>query len=107
MIRQFDFTWTAIGWLLIGYGLFFALPLLQAQTSAKKFSLELKKEGLPEALKQIEKAGGKNILFTYNGTESYLQSPNQKIPDRKTKCVIETHLNIKQNVIFGANLKPV
>ena len=71
MIRQFDFTWTAIGWLLIGYGLFFALPLLQAQTSAKKFSLELKKEGLPEALKQIEKAGGKNILFTYNGTESY------------------------------------
>ena len=36
-----------------------------------------------------------------------LQSPNQKIPDRKTKCVIETHLNIKQNVIFDANLKPV
>lgn len=38
---------------------------------------------------------------------SNLQSPNQKIPDRKTKCVIETHLNIKQNVILGANLKPV
>lgn len=37
----------------------------------------------------------------------YVQSPNQKIPDRKTKCVIETHLNIKQNVILGANLKPV
>ena len=37
----------------------------------------------------------------------YVQSPNQKIPDRKTKCVIETHLNIKQNVIFDANLKPV
>lgn len=36
-----------------------------------------------------------------------LQSPNQKIPNRKTKCVIETHLNIKQNVILGANLKPV
>ena len=36
-----------------------------------------------------------------------IQSPNQKIPDRKTKCVIETHLNIKQNVILGANLKPV
>lgn len=31
-----------------------------------------------------------------------VQSPNQKIPDRKTKCVIETYLNIKQNVIFGA-----
>lgn len=38
---------------------------------------------------------------------SYLQSPNQKIPDRKTKCVIKTHINIKQNVIFGAKLKPV
>lgn len=36
-----------------------------------------------------------------------VQSPNQKNPDRKTKCVIKTHLNIKQNVIFGANLKPV
>ena len=29
-----------------------------------------------------------------------VQSPNQKIPDRKTKCVIKTHINIKQNVIF-------
>lgn len=36
-----------------------------------------------------------------------LQSPNQKIPDRKTKCVIKTHINIKQNVIFCAKLKPV
>lgn len=41
---------------------------------------------------------------TING---YVQSPNQKIPDRKTKCVIKTHINIKQNVIFGAKLKPV
>lgn len=39
--------------------------------------------------------------------ESTVQSPNQKIPDRKTKCVIKTHINIKQNVIFGAKLKPV
>lgn len=39
--------------------------------------------------------------------DMYLQSPNQKIPDRKTKCVIKTHINIKQNVIFGAKLKPV
>lgn len=31
-----------------------------------------------------------------------LQSPNQKIPDLKTKCIIETYLNTKQNVIFGA-----
>lgn len=47
MIRQFDFTWTAIGWLLIGYGLFLPFPL-QAQTSAKKFSLELKKKVCPK-----------------------------------------------------------
>ena len=39
--------------------------------------------------------------------DEYVQSPNQKIPDRKTKCVIKTHINIKQNVIFGAKLKPV
>lgn len=39
--------------------------------------------------------------------ELLIQSPNQKIPDRKTKCVIKTHINIKQNVIFGAKLKPV
>lgn len=38
---------------------------------------------------------------------TFVQSPNQKIPDRKTKCVIKTHINIKQNVIFSAKLKPV
>ena len=43
-----------------------------------------------------------NMLHT-----AHIQSPNQKIPDRKTKCVIKTHINIKQNVIFGAKLKPV
>lgn len=43
----------------MGYGLFFALSPLQAQTAIKKFSLELKNESLPEALKQLEKAGGK------------------------------------------------
>lgn len=39
--------------------------------------------------------------------DGQVQSPNQKIPDRKTKCVIKTHINIKQNVIFCAKLKPV
>ena len=39
--------------------------------------------------------------------DTIIQSPNQKIPDRKTKCVIKTHINIKQNVIFSAKLKPV
>ena len=44
-----------------------------------------------------------NLIFV----RKVVQSPNQKIPDRKTKCVIKTHINIKQNVIFGAKLKPV
>lgn len=47
-----------------------------------------------------------NTILMYNNSLN-LQSPNQKIPDRKTKCVIKTHINIKQNVIFGAKLKPV
>lgn len=47
------------------------------------------------------------LLSTFSCFSQTVQSPNQKIPDRKTKCVIETHLNIKQNVIFDANLKPV
>lgn len=50
-------------------------------------------------------------LMNADRTISYsfleVQSPNQKIPDRKTKCVIETYLNTKQNVIFGLKLKPV
>lgn len=52
----------------------------------------------------------KECIEKQNATVSkseQLQSPNQKIPDRKTKCVIKTHINIKQNVIFGAKLKPV
>lgn len=48
------------------------------------------------------------LAFILGGfTVANVQSPNQKIPDRKTKCVIKTHINIKQNVIFGAKLKPV
>lgn len=49
----------------------------------------------------------RNFILTVCFLLSLLQSPNQKIPDRKTKCVIKTHINIKQNVIFGAKLKPV
>lgn len=48
------------------------------------------------------------VVYELNySSEDKVQSPNQKIPDRKTKCVIKTHINIKQNVIFGAKLKPV
>lgn len=50
----------------------------------------------------------RTIFFLLKDTiKIRIQSPNQKIPDRKTKCVIKTHINIKQNVIFGAKLKPV
>ena len=49
----------------------------------------------------------KNEEFLCSLIAQQIQSPNQKIPDRKTKCVIKTHINIKQNVIFGAKLKPV
>lgn len=45
------------------------LPL-QAQNT-KKLSIELKNKALPVALKLIEKEGGKNIIFSYNETESY------------------------------------
>ena len=50
---------------------------------------------------------GKDINIIEIRLTDDIQSPNQKIPDRKTKCVIKTHINIKQNVIFGAKLKPV
>lgn len=51
---------------------------------------------------------GHQIFHIFNSCPfEKVQSPNQKIPDRKTKCVIKTHINIKQNVIFGAKLKPV
>lgn len=58
----------------------------------------------------FENAEHRNGLYNAiaeNLTAHDIQSPNQKIPDRKTKCVIKTHINIKQNVIFGAKLKPV
>ena len=63
-------------------------------------------------LKTYHSAFGPGFLFRAADIEiqigcDIVQSPNQKIPNRKTKCVIETHLNIKQNVILGANLKPV
>ena len=47
------------------------------------------------------------VDLSFETSGKIVQSPNQKIPDRKTKCVIKTHINIKQNVIFGAKLKPV
>lgn len=57
--------------------------------------------------KSPEEANVEKIKEELADVLNYVQSPNQKIPDRKTKCVIKTHINIKQNVIFGAKLKPV
>ena len=66
-------------------------------------------DNLNNIFKKYQKYKGEEIICEQLDLpkELRIQSPNQKIPDRKTKCVIETHLNIKQNVIFGANLKPV
>lgn len=55
---------------------------------------------------KTETKEGKSLMMNWV-MYPLIQSPNQKIPDRKTKCVIKTHINIKQNVIFGAKLKPV
>ncbi|WP_455668743.1 hypothetical protein, partial [Phocaeicola sp.] len=56
------------GWVII---LIIAITLpLHAQTT-KRFSIELNDRPLPTALKLIEKEGGKNIIFSYNETESY------------------------------------
>ncbi len=57
-----------IGWIMIIL-ITIILPL-QAQNT-KKLSIELKNKALPTALKLIEKEGGKNIIFSYNETESY------------------------------------
>jgi hypothetical protein len=56
------------GWVII---LIIAIALpLHAQTT-KRFSIELNDRPLPTALKLVEKEGGKNIIFSYNETESY------------------------------------
>lgn len=56
---------------------------------------------------QLKQGLHKEYISCHGSLSTLIQSPNQKIPDRKTKCVIKTHINIKQNVIFGAKLKPV
>ena len=98
---------------------------MQCWTNAESFDrdmpirfLPIKFDKLRMKLEAAKRAGyDKAITFEFSHFMSpqsaylqaghLLQSPNQKIPDRKTKCVIKTHINIKQNVIFGAKLKPV
>lgn len=76
---------------------------LKTQYSTDRFKTQ-------EGLDELVTGAYQKLKFKFNyiwAIECHIQSPNQKIPDRKTKCVIKTHINIKQNVIFGAKLKPV
>ena len=75
-------------------------------SSEDKDLMDLLRTKAEELARQVNPGAANNSMHE-RSPERILQSPNQKIPDRKTKCVIETHLNIKQNVIFDANLKPV
>ena len=70
---------------------------LAIRTSQKKYNYNIGVDFEPQ----------KSVSHSLLSDAPEVQSPNQKIPDRKTKCVIKTHINIKQNVIFGAKLKPV
>lgn len=114
----------------IRFVLFLFMVVIQATAFAQSgMKITIQKENITviEALKEVEKQS--KLSVGYNDSQLIdkpainlnlknidlekalsiilIQSPNQKIPDRKTKCVIKTHINIKQNVIFGAKLKPV
>lgn len=68
--------------------LFSIILPLHSQTP-RQFSIELKDKPLPAALKLIEKEGGKNIIFSYNETESYrvIQPPSGKRPNLKPSAL--------------------
>ena len=59
--------------------LFSIILPLHSQTP-RQFSIELKDKPLPAALKLIEKEGGKNIIFSYNETESLFQTRSKQRP---------------------------
>lgn len=69
-MKQMDFTFRRAGVLLL-FNLVFCFSLKAGAQTERLVTLDLKNELLPDALKKIEKAGGKNILFTYVGTENY------------------------------------
>lgn len=69
-MKHTDFTLGRAWIICIVCALSLFIQTANAQTT-KLISLNLKSEPLPAALKQIEKAGGKNILFAYEEAESY------------------------------------
>ena len=70
-MKRTDFTFRKAWMIYTVYFFFFFTPTANAQQTASLVNLELKHEKLSAALKQIEKMGGKNILFAYEETENY------------------------------------
>ncbi len=74
-MKRMSFTWKKVGESGILLLLLLIAQTVTAQTTttqtAGTISLELKDTPLPDALKQIEKAGGKNILFAYGEVDGY------------------------------------
>lgn len=69
-MKHTDFTFRKVWMICIVYAFLLFTQTTNAQTNGL-VNLELKSEKLSVALKQIEKAGGKNILFAYEETENY------------------------------------
>ena len=67
-MKRTDFTFRK-AWMI--YTVYFLLLFTPTANAQQTVSLELKNEKLSAALKQIEKMGGKNILFAYEETENY------------------------------------
>lgn len=89
---------------LLGVG---AFVMIVGSLLKKQWATDGKKTSLSIYLLYLLAMSGSGWTWYNSIHKARVQSPNQKIPDRKTKCVIKTHINIKQNVIFGAKLKPV
>lgn len=70
-MKRTDFTFRKAWMIYTVYFFLLFTPTANAQQTASLVNLELKNEKLSAALKQIEKMGGKNILFAYEETENY------------------------------------
>ena len=95
-MKRTDFTFRKAWMIYTVYFFLLFTPTANAQQTASLVNLELKNEKLSAALKQIEKMGGKNILFAYEETENYhvtasirKQTQGEVIPARRPKT--QTH----------------